>query len=313
MILPDSRRDAWTLTVMAALLAGVALMVLSASGVRPAPLPPVPVGAAPPPASDSRREPRLVRDAPSFSGRERAALTRALDRYLDGRAGRLSVAIRDLATGHGYAYGPRLRTATASVVKVDIVLALMLKAQRRGRTLTAYQRSLAARAIKESDNAATDALWGMIGGGDGLAAAHRRLGLRDTVPGPGGAWGSTRTGAADRLRVLAALESGPLSAANRRYLRGLMEDVVPEQAWGVSAAGGRSGTALKNGWLPRQADGGRWTVNSVGRVTVGGRAFALAVLSDRNPTMGAGVTAVEHAARTVAKAFAEGTDPSGDR
>ncbi|MGI5165843.1 serine hydrolase [Spirillospora sp. CA-253888] len=313
MILPGPRRDAWTLAAIAALLAGVAMVALSASGVRPAPLPPAPVSMAPPPTPAPRRDARPVRDAPSFSGRERAALTRALDRYLDGRAGRLSVAVRDLATGHGYAYGARMRTATASVVKVDIVLALLLKAQRRGRTLTAYQRDLAARAVKESDNAATDVLWGMIGGGAGLAAAHRRLGLRDTVPGPGGAWGSTRTGTADRLRVLAALESGPLSAANRRYLRGLMEDVAPEQAWGVSAAGGRSGTALKNGWLPRRADGGRWTVNSVGRVTVGGRAFALAVLSDRNPTMGAGVTAVEHAARAVAEAFAEGTDPSGDR
>ncbi|MFC9971630.1 serine hydrolase [Spirillospora sp. NPDC127200] len=313
MILSGPRRDAWTPAAIAALLAGAALVALSASGVRPAPLPPAPVSIAPPPAPAPRRDARPVRDAPSFSGRERAALTRVLDRYLDGRAGRLSVAIRDPATGHGYAYGSRLRTATASVVKVDIVLALLLKAQRRGRPLSAHQRSLAARAVKESDNAATDALWRMIGGGDGLAAAHRRLGLRDTVPGPGGAWGSTRTGAADRLRVLAALESGPLSAANRRYLRGLMEDVAPEQAWGVSAAGGRAGTALKNGWLPRRADGGRWTVNSVGRVTLGGRAFALAVLSDRNPTMGAGVTAVEHAARAVAKAFAEGTAPSGDR
>ncbi|MFG6191303.1 serine hydrolase [Nonomuraea sp. JJY05] len=235
------------------------------------------------------------------------ALTRSLDRYLDALPGQLSVSVRELSTGLSYTYNHRLRTATASIVKVDLVVALLLKAQRRHRGLTGSERRSAARAIKVSDNAAASTLWSAIGGAPGLAAAHRRLGLRDTAPGPGGAWGATTTSAADQVRLLTALTSpkSPLSAENRRYVLGLMSDVTPEQSWGVSAAGRRH-VALKNGWLPRPRDGGRWTVNSIGRVRDRhGHTYLIAVISHRHRTMGAGVKAVEHVAELVAEALSK--------
>ncbi|GLZ06046.1 hypothetical protein Acsp03_35120 [Actinomadura sp. NBRC 104412] len=237
---------------------------------------------------------------------DRAELSRALERYLNGRPGRLSVAIKDLTTGRSFSYGGRHRPATASVVKVDVVAALMLRAQRDDRALTSTEKALAAQAIKVSDNDATDALWSLIGGAEGLRAANRRLGLRDTEPGPGGAWGVTTTSAADQVRLLAALASprGPLGAAYRRHLLGLMADVAPEQAWGVSACAGKGAeVALKNGWLPRKADGGAWTVNSVGRVRDARHDYLIAVLSDRHPSMGAGVETVERVTRMVTGAL----------
>nr|BFE30716.1 hypothetical protein GCM10010200_029670 [Actinomadura rugatobispora] len=246
--------------------------------------------------------------SPSFDGERREELTRALDRYLDGRPGRLSVAVRDLATGLSYSYNPEHRPGTASVVKVAIVAALLLKAQRQDRALTAAERALAERAITVSDNDAATALWHGIGGGPGLARAVKKLGLRRTEPGPGTAWGATTTSASDQVRLMAALTSsgGPLTGEHRRYLRGLMEDVVEEQAWGVSAAAGEGGDcALKNGWLPREADGGAWTVNSVGHVRDGGHEYLIAVLSDRQSSMGAGVAAIEHVTETVTRALAE--------
>ncbi|WP_412519237.1 class A beta-lactamase-related serine hydrolase [Actinomadura madurae] len=241
---------------------------------------------------------------------QRDALTRALDAYLDDRPGRLSVSARDLTTGLSYTYGGSLRTATASIVKVDIVIALLLKAQREKRTLTPTEKALAERAITVSDNAAATALWQAIGGADGLASANRKLGLRDTEPGPGTSWGSTTTSAADQVRLLTALTSdeGPLHTANRRYVRRLMGDVAPEQAWGVSVAG--SDAELKNGWLPRDRHGGRWTVNSIGIVRDGDRTLLLAIISERGTTMRDGIETVEHVCETVAASLAR---VSGDR
>ncbi|MEV0388527.1 serine hydrolase [Nonomuraea sp. NPDC050643] len=236
----------------------------------------------------------------------RKPLTRALDRYLDEIPGQVAVSVRDQSTGRSYSYNPGLRTATASIVKVDLVMALLLKAQRQRRGLTPEERRAAERAIRVSDNTAASALWTAIGGASGLATANRRLGLRETVPGPGGVWGSTTTSAADQVRLLTALTSprSPLSAKNRRYVLGLMGGVAPEQAWGVSASGRKGAdVALKNGWLPRERHGGRWTVNSIGRVRDRGRTYMIAVISHRHGSMGAGVQAVERVSRLVTDAL----------
>nr|WP_311132057.1 serine hydrolase [Nonomuraea gerenzanensis]SBO99232.1 putative secreted protein [Nonomuraea gerenzanensis] len=235
----------------------------------------------------------------------RKGLTRSLDRYLDDLPGDLSVSVRELSSGRSYTYRPDLRTATASIVKVNMVMALLLRAQRQRREPSRWERQAAAQAIKVSDNAAASRLWAAIGGAPGLAAANKKLGLRDTRPGPGGAWGSTTTSAADQVRLLNALVSAnsPLSREHRRYVLGLMGDVTPEQAWGVSAAG--SDPALKNGWLPRERDGGRWTVNSVGRVRERERTYLIAVVSRRHLSLGAGIKAAEHVSELVVKALAE--------
>ncbi|NUR85682.1 MAG: hypothetical protein HOY71_16520 [Nonomuraea sp.] len=234
----------------------------------------------------------------------RVALRRGLDRYLRGRGGEVAVSVREVGTGRAFSYNRGLRTATASVVKVDLVMALLLKAQRQHRGLTGRERRIAARAVQVSDNAAASALWTAIGGGAGLAAANRRLGLRATRPGPGGAWGSTTTSADDQIRLLNALTSpaSPLTARHRRYVLGLMSGVAREQRWGVSAAG--HDVALKNGWLPRARHGGRWTVNSIGRVRSHGHTYLIAVISERQPSMGAGIRTVEHVGELVTRALA---------
>ncbi|WP_336206238.1 serine hydrolase [Nonomuraea sp. LPB2021202275-12-8] len=263
------------------------------------------------PATPQRPGTTAKSTSPSFSKAERRKLSRALDRYLSGEPGRLSVAVRDLATGLGFSYNTRLRPATASVVKVNIVVALLLQVQRRRRALTSGERRLAARAVKVSDNDAASTLWNTIGGASGLAAANRRLGLRSTRPGPAGAWGATTTSAADQVRLLRALTSteGPLTGEHRRYVLRLMRAVAPEQAWGVSAAA-REGSqvALKNGWLPRPVDGGLWTVNSIGRVRSGDHDHLIAVVSDRHTSMRQGIEAVERVAKTVTAALSAASD-----
>lgn len=195
---------------------------------------------------------------------------------------------------------------TASIVKVDILAALLLKAQDAGRHLTAQERGHAEPMIRRSDNAAANALWREIGRSSGLAAANKRLGLTSTTGGPGARWGLTRTTATDQIRLLRAVfdsgqtanaGSAALNSTSRAYIRTLMSHVAPEQSWGVSALSGPgSQRALKNGWLQRNTSG-LWDVNSVGQVTVKGHRYLVAVLSNGSASMTDGISLVERTAR----------------
>lgn len=219
----------------------------------------------------------------------------------DGAA--VSVAVLDLTSGVGAAYAGG-GFDTASIVKVDILAALLLQAQDAGRELTAAEKSYATSMIENSDNTAASALWRTIGKAGGLDTANERLGLMDTVGGDGMYWGLTQTTAADQLTLLRQVfgDDSELSADSRAYLTGLMEQVAVDQRWGVSAAGDGSAWALKNGWLPRTATG-LWDINSIGRVTVAGHGYLVAVLSDGNSTKARGVSLVETAARAAVSVF----------
>ncbi|MFF8596218.1 serine hydrolase [Streptomyces sp. NPDC015220] len=223
----------------------------------------------------------------------------------DGAA--VSVAVLDLASGEGAGYGDGLFD-TASIVKADILAALLLQAQDAGRSLTARERACATAMIEESDNDSASALWRAIGGADGLDAANRRFGLTGTSGGQGTLWGLTRTTAADQLVLLKQVfgEDSKLTEGSRTYLQGLMERIAEDQDWGVSAAADGSAWALKNGWLPRSTTG-LWVVNSIGRVTAGGDDYLVAALSNGNATKEKGVALVEAAARAAVSVFGDGT------
>ncbi len=218
----------------------------------------------------------------------------------------VAVAARRLGSGASAGYGDAVFD-TASIVKVGILAALLLRAQDAGRRLTARERTYAAAMIGHSDNDAASALWRVIGGADGLDAANERFGLTETTGGDGPLWGLTRTTAADQLVLLrqvfggAGAERSELGEASRTYLQGLMGRIAPGQDWGVSAAADGSGWALKNGWLPRGATG-LWVVNSIGRVTAGGDDYLVAALSSGNRTKEQGIALVEAAARAAVSA-----------
>ncbi|MFE7274610.1 serine hydrolase [Streptomyces sp. NPDC057623] len=216
----------------------------------------------------------------------------------------VAVAVLDMASGASASYGDGVFD-TASIVKVDILAALLLQAQDAGRRPTATERSYATAMIENSDNASASELWRAIGQAEGLDAANERLGLTGTEGGDGMLWGLTQTTAADQLRLLRQVfgEDSELSAASRAYLGGLMGQIAVGQRWGVSAAADGSGWALKNGWLPRTATG-LWDINSIGRVTVDGRDCLVAALSDGNSTQAAGIALVEAASVAAVSVFA---------
>lgn len=217
----------------------------------------------------------------------------------------------DAASREPVLYGQDAPYDTASIIKVDILAALLLQAQDAGRQLTAQERALAEPMIRNSDNEATNVLWREIGRAPGLEAANKRLGLTSTKGGPGGKWGLTQTTASDQVRLLLAVfdtagtskdGSSALNAQSRAYITSLMSSVAKDQAWGVSAASGTA-WALKNGWLQRTTSG-LWDVNSVGRVTVDGHHYLVAVLSDGSASMSDGVLLVERTARQAVTAAA---------
>ncbi|MEU6816268.1 serine hydrolase [Streptomyces sp. NPDC046860] len=213
---------------------------------------------------------------------------------------RLSVGVLDPGSGRSAVHGDGSYDA-ASVVKVGILAALLIRAQDADRALSARERELSARMITRSDNDAASALWRANGGAAGLDAAHHRLGLTATSAGRDGYWGLTRTTARDQLRLLGHVfgPSPVLDRASRAYLAGLMGAVVPGQRWGVSAVGPG---ALKNGWFPRDATG-LWVVHSVGRASGPGGDRLLAVLTEGSLGLARGVALVEAAALAAVRAL----------
>ncbi|MEV0216423.1 hypothetical protein [Micromonospora sp. NPDC050695] len=62
---------------------------------------------------------------------------------------------------------------------------------------------------------------------------------------------------------------------------------------------GSRDTYVKNGWDNVDADGGRWLVNSIGRIVKPGHDWLIAVLSDHHVSQKDGVRVVEKAASYV--------------
>ena len=266
-----------------------------------------------------------------------ALLAEAMESVAVEDGARVSVAVLDPESGQSAVYGEG-SFDTASIVKVDILAAMLLQAQDAGRELTAAEKSYATAMIKSSDNVSASELWDAIGRAEGLAAANERFGLSGTGGGNGALWGLTQTTTADQLALLEQVfgDESELSEASRAYLRGLMGDIAVGQDWGVSAVGseqaegpsdaadgyagsdgstasdGSAGSpfALKNGWLPRSQTG-LWVINSIGRVTVDGHAYLVAALSQGNSTKAKGISLVEAAARAAVSSLRDAEVQAG--
>ena len=230
-------------------------------------------------------------------------LSAGLVRAVAGRADVASITVCDLLTGQTWRYDPSSVQHTASIVKVDILAALLYDEQAAHAPMDAATRQLATEMIEDSDNDAAQALYVRIGQEPGLAAFNASVGLTGTTA--NWAWGYTDTTSLDQARLvrLFAVPNRLLSDASRSFGLGLMRHVVADQDWGVSAGPGTSASvALKNGWYPTAPSD--WQVNSIGWVDGVGRDYVLAVLTTDNATMGYGVETIETVATHVWQALA---------
>ena len=242
-----------------------------------------------------------VQATPTPTGPTKAQQVKALDAALKkyaATAPEFSVAVLDRRTGQRYSFRGTEKYETASVVKVQVLACLLLKAQDARRDLTSTELSLAKRMIRLSDNDATTSLFAKLGRASGVGACNKRLGLTQTQV--NSAWGLTRTTVNDQVKLLSELvdTSGPLDADSRKLAYTLMSTVDDSQDWGVPAAA-KAGEkfTVKNGWLARSTENYRWIINSVGRITGPGTDVSIAVLSHDNGSMSGGITSVQKVAK----------------
>jgi hypothetical protein len=219
----------------------------------------------------------------------------------------VAVAVDDLSDGQTASYGGSEEFVTASIVKADILSTRLYQLQQEGSQLSSGEEALATSMIEDSDNDAATALYNDDGGDSGVDAANRAFGLTETTAGDETYWGVTSTTVDDQIRLLRVIFTtpSPLSSASQDYIRGLMGQVEPDQAWGVTAAAD-SGTSyeVKNGWLPRPEWNDLWEVNSIGSVTHNGHHLLIAVMSSYDASMASGISLVEEIAQKAADAVA---------
>ncbi len=224
------------------------------------------------------------------------------------REGVVLAAVFDLRTGQTWTLGRGQPQAEASVVKLDVLETLL--AERGSSGLSAADQELAGEMIEDSDNDAATSLWYQVGGASGIRSFNTTAGLADTAPSscvncpgfPWPGWGLSTTTPGDQLALLRALvqPNSLLTGAERSYALSLMENVTPDQRWGVSGGVPAQATvALKNGWLPLDSAGDDWQINSVGWISGRGRDYLMAVLSTGNPSEQYGIDTIGQLAAIV--------------
>ncbi|MBF4995460.1 serine hydrolase [Arthrobacter gandavensis] len=236
---------------------------------------------------------------PSASSEPELALRAELDRYAARTGADFSVAIYEYGSGRAWSYHPEGRYLEASLVKVPILLTLLRQVTEEDRELTAEEELLAELMIRQSDNAATDELYALVGGAEELQKTYGMLGVTGTEAGD--VWGANETNSKDQLRIATAVALGVdwIRDGLRDYAAGLLESVVPEQAWGISAGilNPVAEVGLKNGWL--QDDLLAWNVGSSGFVAGSNAEYSIVVLTAGTESLDEGISLLEGAASIV--------------
>jgi hypothetical protein len=219
----------------------------------------------------------------------------AAERFLAGRAGHTAFAVVDT---RGRLSGVRVhdRFASASVVKAMLLVAYLRRLARMHSGLDAGSRALLYPMIHASDNNAASAVQAIVGNGALLSLAHQAHMTDFAVTDN---WMYMQISAADQARFFFS-QDGLIPARLRGYARDLLSSISPDQSWGVPAAARPQWRVFfKGGWLPQELG----LVHQVARLERGGQKFAVAVLTEGDPSMAYGEQTIEGvAARLVGKA-----------
>ncbi|HEU5286901.1 MAG TPA: serine hydrolase, partial [Candidatus Limnocylindria bacterium] len=222
-------------------------------------------------------------------------VSRDAESYARSRPPTWGVAAIVPSRGIVYAENADTQVPTASIVKVLVLLTVLEQARQDHRPASDTELALLWPMITESDNDATSQLWEDIGRGQAVASYLRGIGVSGFTPDPATSWGVSFVSARAMATTLGKLLAGEiLDAPSRTLALRMLDGVVPQQRWGVTAgtsseAGDRVG--VKNGWYPGEEG---WRVNSVGVVRPAGAApYALAIVTDGRATMREGIETIE--------------------
>ncbi len=220
---------------------------------------------------------------------------------------KVTAAVYDTQTGCWHHLHAGTQVTTASVIKAQVLGAVLLKAQDEGRGLTVWERSQIGPMIRYSFNPETSALYGHVGSAAGMHATDPRFGA--TATSHTAVFGLTRSTAIDRSRVALRLlhGGGDLRQAGREEAWAYMTNVHPLQQWGITAGVPAGWTvAQKNGFYPSTGIG--WRVGSSGfvRRDDADQGYAITVMTEGGSSQATGIRLVEEVARRAAAALTVG-------
>ena len=200
-----------------------------------------------------------------------ASARRAAFSWAAQRAGRVAVAVID-SRGRLYGYHEHEPFMSASIVKAMLLVAYL----RNHSTVTPAMRGVLHRMIDDSDNAAADVVYGLVGRG-GLERLARTAGMKGFHA--TGQWITTQVTAADMAFFFRDMDTW-VPRRHRQFADWLLSHVSPYQSWGIPVAARPLGYRVffKPGWL------GAWVLaNEAARLERGRVRLGLAVFTDDNP------------------------------
>ena len=229
-------------------------------------------------ASEDRASARLRVLAPlppAVPGKKAVA---AAAEWIAGRDGEVAFAVVDSNGREAGGYHEHQRFQLASLSKALLLAASLRDDPTPDAATEATLRAM----ITESDNGAAYTVFGRVGA-KGMKAVAREADMADYEQGAG--WLDTRASAADQARLFSRYES-LVPAEARALARELLSGITPMQRWGIPAAAGHEGwrTYFKGGWLGMD---NKLMVQAAWLVK-GEKTWALAVMSDENPTRSTG-------------------------
>jgi hypothetical protein len=266
-----------TLLVQAALSPVAAL---AAGGAVPARDTAAPLVAAATVASAAPSgEAALATPTPAPSIVPTASAVAAATRWIRGRKGVVGFAVVDSA-GHLSGYHMNTRFMTASVVKAMLLVGYL----RTHRTVGTWARSTLTKMIHVSDNNAATAIYKIVGDA-GLRAVAKAAHMRNFSV--SGSWGTALLTPADQARFFYGMDA-LVPAGHVGFARYLLSHITPAHAWGIPA------TARPHGWTVFFKGGCIGTargrlVHQVARLEQGGVKFAVAIMTDGDPSQAYGI------------------------
>jgi hypothetical protein len=181
--------------------------------------------------------------------------------------------------GTAVGYEPDRQFYSASVSKSMLLVAELRRLRREGTPLDQPTRSLLEQMITVSDNDAADAIYERVGD-PGLDEVAEAAGMSH-FGGDVGHWSNVKITAADMALFMSKLDkllALPYGGAGSEMLA----SVTPLQRWGIpQAAPDDADVRLKGGWRPSETG---QLVHQAASVEIDGETYALAVLSDGNPS-----------------------------
>ena len=211
----------------------------------------------------------------------------AAARYQGSRSGFTAFAVVD---SEGRLSGRHIHRTfiSASVIKAMLLVTRLRELDAQHRGLSSSDRSVLYPMIHVSDNSAATTMWRRVGNGR-IRSLARKAEMTDFSI--FGIWASAHFSAADQAKFFFKQDS-LIPRQFRGYARSLLSHISGAQSWGIPHVARPAGWRVffKGGW---RGTGRGQLVHQIGRLEKGHTKFAMAVMTDGDPSMGYGITTIQ--------------------